>query len=127
LHLREIAGVTELRSPLNLLPVVVLIALTAFGFVEVPAGLDLPVHWGLGGEVTATMARNWALLQMPLATAIVWGVFYLIGTSGTATKRASTAIVLRWGLPVLSTLFALVQLVIVLTGLGVALPFFRAT
>ncbi|MEO8758771.1 MAG: hypothetical protein ABI398_13590 [Devosia sp.] len=116
-----------MRSPLALLCFAGLVAITAWGYFAVPSGLDLPVHWGLGGEVTATMPRNWALAQMPIATALIWGVFYLITTRGTATQRPSTAIVLRWGLPVLTALFAVVQLAIVLTGLGVALPFFHAT
>jgi hypothetical protein len=115
-----------LRTPLNLLLLGVGIIVTAWGFLAIPAGLDLPVRWGLSGEVTATMPRSWALLQMPIATAVIWGLFYLIGQRGTAEKRASTAVVLRWGLPILTALFVLVQLVIVLTGLGVALPFFRA-
>lgn len=115
-----------LRTPLNLLLLAIGLIATVWGFLAIPAGLDLPVRWGLGGEVTATMPRNWALLQMPIATAVVWGLFYLIGQRGTAQKRASTAVVLRWGLPILTALFVLVQIAIVLTGLGVALPFFRA-
>jgi hypothetical protein len=119
--------VRSVTSPLNLALLAALVVIALAGFLLVPAGLDLPIHWGLDGGVTATMPRNWALLQMPIATAIIWGIFFLISTSGTAHRRPSTAIVLRWGLPVLTAIFALVELVIVLGGLGVALPFFHAT
>jgi hypothetical protein len=119
--------VSNLRSPLNLALLAILIAITVWGYLDVPLGLDLPVHWGLDGSVTTTMPRNWALAQMPIACAIVWGVFYLIATSGTAARRRSTAVVLAWGLPILTALFAAVELVIVLIGLGVAVPFFHAT
>jgi len=116
-----------LATPLNLLLLAALVVVALAGFLLVPAGLDLPIHWGLDGGVTATMPRNWALLQMPIAAAIIWGIFFLITTSGTAQRRPSTAVVLRWGLPVLTAVFALAELVIVLSGLGVALPFFHTT
>jgi hypothetical protein len=113
----------HLRSPIAIAFVILSVLVTLAGFVLIPSGADLPVRWGLTGEATATMTRNWALLQMPIATAIVWGLFYLVGTSGTAHRRASTATVLRFGLPILTALFALIQLVIVLIGLGVRVPF----
>jgi hypothetical protein len=113
--------------PLELLLLAILVVITAAGFVLIPAGLDLPVHWGLDGSVTATMTRNWALLQMPIAAAIIWGLFYLIATSGRTERRRGTAIVLRWGPAVLTAVFILAQLLIVLSGLGVAVPFFHAS
>jgi len=115
------------RQPFNLALLVALIVIAVIGYVLVPAGLDLPVRWALDGSVTATMPRNWALSQMPIAAAIVWGLFYLIATSGTAMRRRSTAIVLTYGLPIVTALFALVELMIVLTGLGIWVPYFQPT
>ena len=116
-----------LRNPLSLLFLAALVLITIAGYLLVPTGLDLPVRWGLDGSVTATMPRNWALGQMPIATAIIWGIFYLIATSGTAMRRRSTALVLKWGLPIVTALFALAELVIVLTGLGIWVPYFQPT
>ncbi len=115
----------ELRTPLNLALVGLLLAITVAGFFLIPAGLDLPIRWGLDGHVTATMRRTWALLQMPIATALIYGIVYLVTTRGTAQTRPSTAIVLHWAMPLLTALFGLVQLLIVLTGLGIAVPFFQ--
>ena len=116
-----------LRQPLNLALLAILIVVTIAGYLLVPAGLDLPVRWGLDGSVTATMPRNWALAQMPIAAAIIWGIFYLIATSGTAMRRRSTAIVLAWGLPIVTGLFALIELLEVLSGLGIWVPYFQPT
>lgn len=114
------------RQPLNLALLAILVVITIAGYLLVPTGLDLPVRWGLDGSVTATMPRNWALGQMPIAAGIIWGIFYLIATSGTAMRRRSTAIVLTWGLPVVTALFALVELLMVLTGLGIWVPYFQS-
>ncbi len=98
----------------------------AHGFVLIPAGAPLAVHWQLNGEVDATLPRNLALLQMPGATLLVWGIVYAIGRWGNSDRGAGAAATLRLVLPGLTALFGLIQLIIVLSGLGVPLPFFRA-
>ena len=115
----------KLNTPLNLSLLAALALITVAGFALIPAGLDLPIRWGIDGHVTATMRRTWALLQMPIATALVHGIVYLVTTRGTAQTRPSTAIVLQWAIPLLTALFGLVQLLILLTGLGIAVPFFQ--
>ena len=114
-----------MRSPLNLVLLTVLAAVTVLGYLQIPADLVLPVRWGLRGEVTSTLPRNLALLQMPMAAVAIWIIVTIIGRVGTAQRRPSTAIVLRWAVPLLTALFALVQLLIVLIGQGVAVPFFQ--
>jgi hypothetical protein len=115
-----------MRNPLSLLFLAALVVVTLFGYLWVPADLLLPVRWGLHGEVTSTLPRNLALLQMPLAALAIWIIVWMISRFGTAERRPSTAIVLRWAIPLLTALLALVQLLIVLIGLGVAVPFFQA-
>ena len=115
----------SLKSPLSLIFLTALAALTVLGYLQIPPDLVLPVRWGLHGEVTSTLPRNLALLQMPLAALLVWIIVAIIGRSGTALRRPGTAIVLRWAVPLLTAVFALVQLLIVLVGLGVAVPFFQ--
>lgn len=116
-----------LRRPANFVLLAILLSATLYGFLTIPASLDLPVRWGASGEVTGSLPRNWALLQMPIATGLLWGLVYLIATSGTATKRPSTAIVLRWVIPVVTALLAAVQIMIVLIGTGHQVPFFQST
>lgn len=115
-----------LRNPVNLVLLAVLVVATIAGVLLIPDGKPLPVHWGLDGHVDATLPRNLALLQMPIATAAVWLVVAVISRFGNAGRGAGAAAALRLILPGLTTLFLLLQLVIVLLGAGVALPFFQA-
>src|SRR5690242_13258637 len=112
-----------LRAPLNLVLLGVLAIITIAGFVLVPASGQLAVHWGLDGRPDATLPRDLALLQMPLATVLVWAIVYAIHRFGNAQRRAGPERSLQLAVPVLTAVFALVQLVIVLLGAGVPLPF----
>jgi hypothetical protein len=115
----------NLRHPLNLLLLALVVVVTLAGIVLIPADAILPVHFGLDGAVNGTMPKLLALAQMPIATALIWLLFYAIARRGTANARPSTAVVLHYGLPALTAIFAVVQLVIVLLGLGIAVPYFH--
>ena len=114
------------RNPLNLTLLAALVLATLAGFLLIPDAKQLPVHWGLDGRVDSTLPRNLALIQMPLATAAVWAIVALVSRFGNSGRGAGAATGLRLILPGLTTLFLLIQLVIVLLGAGVALPFFQA-
>jgi len=114
------------RNPLNLALLALLAVATIAGFLLIPDAKQLAVHWGLDGHVDATLPRNLALIQMPIATAAVWVLVALISRFGNSGRGAGAAAGLRFILPGLTTLFLLIQLVIVLLGAGVALPFFQA-
>ena len=115
----------NLFTPLNLTLLAILIVATIAGFVLIPNGTLLPVHWQLSGLVDASLPRNFALIQMPIATLAVWVIAYAINRWGNAGRGAGAAFAMRIILPGLTTLFTLIQLVIVLIGLGVPLPFFH--
>ena len=108
----------RLATPLNLVIVAILVIVTLAGFVLIPADAPLAVHWQLDGRVDATLPRNLALLQMPVATLLVWAIVYAIGRWGNSGRGAGAAMGLRIVLPGVTALFALIQLVIVLGGLG---------
>ncbi len=114
-----------LFTPLNLVLLAILIIATATGFILIPNGALLPVHWQLSGLVDASLPRNLALAQMPLATIVVWAIAWAINRWGNAGRGAGAAFGMRIILPGVTTLFVLIQLVIVLIGLGIPLPFFR--
>jgi hypothetical protein len=116
---------TNLRHPLNLLLLAAVALVTLVGVVLIPADAILPVHFGLDGAANGTMPKLLALAQMPIATALIWLIFYAIARRGTANARPSTAVVLHYGLPALTAIFAAVQLIIVLLGLGIAVPYFH--
>ena len=114
------------RNPLNLALLAVLVLASVAGFLLIPDARQLPVHWGLDGHVDSTLPRNLALIQMPIATAAVWAIVAVISRFGNSGRGAGAAAGLRLILPGLTTLFLIIQLVIVLLGAGVALPFFQA-
>ena len=61
-------------APLTIVLVVLLAATTLAGFLLVPAGTSLPVHWGISGEADIFLPRDAALLMFPgiaLATAVL--------------------------------------------------------
>ena len=117
---------TDFRNPLNLTLVALLALATVAGFLAIPEARQLPVHWGLDGHVDSTLPRNLALIQMPIATAAVWAITAVISRFGSSGRGAGAAAGLRIILPGLTTLFLIIQLVIILLGAGVALPFFQA-
>lgn len=114
------------RNPLNLGLVAILVLATLAGFLLIPEARQLPVHWGLDGHVDSTLPRNLALIQMPIATAAVWAIVAVISRFGNSGRGAGAAAGLRIILPGVTTLFLIVQLVIVMLGAGVALPFFQS-
>lgn len=61
-----------LLNPLRIALLVCLAIVVATGFVLVPAGRMLPVHWGLSGTADAFLPRELALLMPVLIAAIAW-------------------------------------------------------
>jgi hypothetical protein len=117
----------KILTPLNLALLAALVLVTVAGFLLIPDGKQLPTHWGLDGHVDSTLPRNLALIQMLVATALVWAVVGVIGRLGNSSRGAGAAYALRLILPGLTTLFLIIQLAIVLLGAGVNLPFLHAS
>jgi hypothetical protein len=80
----------------------------------------------MSGQVDSTLPRNLALIQMPIATAVVWIIVALINRFGNSGRGAGAAYGLKLILPGLTALFLVIQLAIVLIGAGVPLPFLEA-
>jgi uncharacterized membrane protein len=116
----------RLTSPINLLLAAIGIAATIAGFLFVPMNIDLPIHWGLDGQIDATLPRNWALLQMPAAIAAVWAIFWAIGRYGNPERQQASTHVMNVALPAITGLLVLVQILVVLVGLGVPVDVVRA-
>jgi hypothetical protein len=114
------------RQPLNLLLLALVVIVTVAGFVLIPGDKLVPVHWQLSGQVDAALPRNYALIQMPIATLAVWLLAYAIHRWGNSGRGAHAAAAIRMIIPGLTVLFLLVQLLIVLSGAGVTLPYFRS-
>ena len=108
---------TAFRSPLNLALLVALALLTGYGFARIGAAAVLPIRWGIDLSVTQWAPRDFALLQMPLATLLIWGVCWLFLRFGNAERVVRNERTVAIVLPVVTALFAGAQLAIVLAGL----------
>jgi uncharacterized membrane protein len=114
------------RSPLNIAFVVLGVLGTIAGFLLIPGSMALPAHWGIDGQPDMMLPRNWALLQMPAAIAAVWAIFWAITRWGNSERRQASTHVMNVALTAITGLFVLIQVLVVLVGLGVAVDVVRA-
>lgn len=115
----------EILTPLNLGLVALLATVTAAGFVLVPAGSTLPVHWGITGEADGFLPRDAALLMLPfiamLVLALLVGAQRLAGEQRRQASRFAIAAVV----PALLALFTAIQVGTVMIGSGLAVDMVR--
>jgi hypothetical protein len=107
------------RAPGNLILVAILAVATAAGYLLIASGTNLPVRWGFDLQPTATLQRDLALLQMPIATVVIWGLFLAVERFGNADRRPSQIATLNWTLTGVTALLAAVQIAIVVIGMGI--------
>lgn len=106
---------TPIRIALLAAFAVVLVA----GFVLVPAGAILPVHWGPNGEADGFLPREAALLMPALMLGLVWAIFFVIGKFGSPKNVAGGRHGMEAALTVLTALALTLEAIIVLIGIGV--------
>jgi len=106
-------------TPLDLVLLAALFAAFAAGLVLVPEGASLPVHWGPSGAADAFLPKLPAL-AMPLVLAmLLWGIFAVIGRVAPDRLEAGRHIV-TVALTGLTAIALAIEVVTVLTGLGIA-------
>ncbi|MBK8083057.1 MAG: SdpI family protein [Devosia sp.] len=114
----------RLLSPLNLALVAATVLAAIAGFVLVPAGVELPVHWNVHGEADWFLPRELALilpLGLQLATVVLFALalrFAPSAKSGSAIVGAAITTLLLIGL--------VVEAVTVLIGTGVPVSMVQA-
>jgi uncharacterized membrane protein len=113
------------RSPLNIAFLVLGALATVAGFVLIPADMALPTHWGLDGQPDMFLPRSLALLQTLAIIAALWGLFYAIQRWGNRDRQQASTHVMNAALTTLTGLFALVQILVVLLGVGVQVDVVR--
>ncbi|OJX51690.1 SdpI family protein [Devosia sp. 66-22] len=107
-------------TPLKLLLLAVLAAAIVAGFVSIPAGASLPVHWNVAGEPDGFMPRDWALIMPAGVTLLVWAVFLVVDRFADAEQRERGAYVADVALTALTALMAAITVMTVLIGTGLA-------
>jgi uncharacterized membrane protein len=107
-----------LFSRINLALWSALAVLTLAGYLMVPSGIHLPIHWGPSGQPDAFWPRNWALAAVP---AFVLGqtlFFAVVGRFMAADQFAASRNVTAVIVPALSALMLVIQGTTVAIGLG---------
>ncbi|MBN9306367.1 MAG: hypothetical protein BGO82_19940 [Devosia sp. 67-54] len=109
-------------TPFNLVLAVALAVASIAGFVLVPAGVDLPVHWGVTGAADGFLPRDLALLLLPAIAVLVLGLLVWVRRSAAAAGGRQA---LTTAMSVLLGLFVVVQTAIVMIGVGIAVDMVR--
>lgn len=111
---------SPLFTPIRIALLVALVAVFIAGFVLVPSGTMLPVHWGISGEADGFLPREWALLIPLVMVAFIWTLLFIIGRvarpSDAAAGRHAIAVVIT----ALTGLALVLEAATVLIGIGVA-------
>ena len=89
------------------------------GFILVPAGAMLPVHWGTSGAADAYSPKELALLMPVAMAALVWGVFLLLPKLAKSAELDAGRHPLGVVLTALTALALLIAVATVLIGVGV--------
>jgi uncharacterized membrane protein len=95
-----------------------LLAVTLGGYLLIPSGSLLPVHWGPSGEPDAFWPRDLALLMPPVIGMAVTAVFWALGGFAPPAQLEASRHAWRTVVPALTALFLTIQAGIVLAGLG---------
>ncbi|HZY68772.1 MAG TPA: SdpI family protein [Devosia sp.] len=107
-------------TPVKLTLLLALAAATVAGFVLIPAGTSLPVHWNLAGEPDGYLPREWALLVPVAVTLLVWGIFLFVDRTASERDREAGAYVASVALTAVTSLMVAIVAMTVLIGTGVA-------
>jgi uncharacterized membrane protein len=113
-------------SPLALVLLVLTVGTAVAGFVLIPAGTSLPVHWGMSGEADSFASREVAL-AMPIAIILaIWAVFFAIERFAPKVQVERSRAMSRAALTMLTAIFLCIAVVTVLIGIGIAVNMVRA-
>ncbi|KQV19703.1 hypothetical protein ASC97_28960 [Rhizobium sp. Root1203] len=113
-------------SPLVLALFILTLVTTVIGYLVVPAGISLPVHWGPNGEADGFAPRDIALAMPILVLAAVWGLFLAIARFAPSWQVERSRAMSRAALGMLSGIFLCVAVVTVLSGIGTKVDIVRA-
>ncbi len=109
-------------TPLNIVLLLLLAAATISGFLLVPPGTSLPIHWGLNGNPNSFQPRDRALLIFPAIGVVVSAILTFV--RGLDKPEASRH-VLRIAVSCVLALFLVFEVATVMIGIGVAVDMTR--
>ena len=116
----------NLITRFHLLQLLVLLAITAVAIFRVPADFVFPAHWTTGGA-DWLWPRNLALPVGPAIALILLVTFAILGRLLTKNHLAKVRHILEPALTLLLAVIVVVQLGLLLTGIGSDLDLIRLT
>lgn len=105
-------------TPLRLALVAALFATAIAGFVLVPPGVQLPVHWGMTGEADGFLPRELALLMPVAIVALVWTISLAVARFARPADVEAGRYVTGVSLTALTAIFLAIEVMMVLIGVG---------
>ena len=115
----------DAATPLNIALLVLLAAATIAGFVLVPAGTILPIHWGVSGEPDGFLPRDGALLLIPIIAIFVLALLFGVQRFVSEERRQASRHAIAAVIPTLLILFTAIQAATVMIGTGQAVDMVR--
>jgi uncharacterized membrane protein len=107
----------KLFTPLKLLLLAAMAIALAAGFVLVPAGTMLPVHWNFAGEADWFLPRDLALLMPAAVVTLAWVIFLAVNRFARPADREAGAYVAGVVLTALTATFLGISIATIAIGL----------
>lgn len=105
-------------TPLRLALLAAMAVTVIAGFVLVPAGTDLPIHWNVAGEPDGFVARDLALLMPVGVVALVWLIVLAVARFASRAEVEAGRYVTSVTITALTAIFLAIQVMLVLIGIG---------
>ncbi len=94
----------------------VLLVAAAIGLATIPNDTQIPVHWGLTGEVDMELPAIAALLILPALALATLGLFFALPRFISETTLQRSAHLNRAGLTITLAMFTIIEILFVLSG-----------
>ena len=108
----------ELVAPMSLMVSAALLLAAATGFLIVPADAILPIHWGIDGRPDGFAPRNTSLLMPIGIAAVLFGLYAIMARYGARGQVERGRHLLCGLLPALLGVFLVIEIGVVLVGVG---------
>jgi uncharacterized membrane protein len=105
-------------TPLKLLLLALMVATVIAGFILIPSGTLLPIHWNFAGEPDLLVPREFALLMPAGVVALVWAIFLGVNRFAKPADREAGAYVTSVVLTALTATLLGIAAATVAIGMG---------
>jgi uncharacterized membrane protein len=108
----------SLFSPLRITLIAAFALVVAAGYLLVPAGTVIPIHWAADGSADGFLPKELALLVPAAIATLVWGVFLVVARTASIEDFEAARSVIGVTLTALTGIFLAIEIMLVLIGVG---------